>query len=141
MQPNEFAGVFGGNFLSHWNRVATMTKPVIAAVNGFALGGGCELAMMCDIIYASEKAQFAQPEILLGTIPGAGWSINRVAVGSFESERTLDTVSITHPTQATLTSFSVLPIYPQPLTTFPLFPLFPPFILPLTLNHLASSCN
>jgi len=72
MQPNEFAGVFGGNFLSHWNRLSTMTKPVIAAVNGFALGGGCEIAMMCDIIYASEKAQFAQPEILLGTIPGAG---------------------------------------------------------------------
>ena len=71
MQPNEFAGVFGGNFLSHWNRLSTMTKPVIAAVNGFALGGGCEIAMMCDIIYASEKAQFAQPEILLGTIPGA----------------------------------------------------------------------
>ncbi|KXJ22827.1 enoyl-CoA hydratase, mitochondrial [Exaiptasia diaphana] len=72
MQPLTYQKCLKGDFLGHWTRVARCRKPVIAAVNGFALGGGCELAMMCDIIYAGEKAKFGQPEILLGTIPGAG---------------------------------------------------------------------
>jgi len=72
MQFNEFGKCFGGNFLAHWDRLSRNVKPTIAAVNGFALGGGCEVAMMCDIILAGEKAKFGQPEIAIGTIPGAG---------------------------------------------------------------------
>ena len=66
MQHKEFSEVAGSSFLSHWNCVANFQKPIIAAVNGFALGGGCEVAMMCDIIHAAEKAKFGQPDILLG---------------------------------------------------------------------------
>jgi enoyl-CoA hydratase len=70
MQNKTFSDVCYGNFLSNWSAIAESKTPIIAAVNGFALGGGCELAMMCDIIIAGEKAEFGQPEIILGTIPG-----------------------------------------------------------------------
>src|SRR3954453_10447165 len=60
------------DFITAWDRVANRRKPIVAAVAGFALGGGCELAMMCDIILAADTAKFGQPEIKLGVMPGAG---------------------------------------------------------------------
>ncbi|RKP38305.1 enoyl-CoA hydratase/carnithine racemase [Dimargaris cristalligena] len=72
MSNTNYIENFQSNFLGHWTQISKTRKPIIAAVNGFALGGGCELAMMCDIIYAGDKAKFGQPEIKLGTIPGAG---------------------------------------------------------------------
>lgn len=74
MQPLNFVDVYLSDFLGGWDDVAKNRKPVIAAVSGFALGGGCELAMMCDMIIASETAKFGQPEITLGIIPGMGGS-------------------------------------------------------------------
>ena len=73
MKDRSFIDVYQSDFITvGWERVAQCRKPVIAAVAGFALGGGCEMAMMCDFIIAAETAKFGQPEITLGIIPGAG---------------------------------------------------------------------
>jgi enoyl-CoA hydratase len=72
MAGKSFMDAFMGDFAASWDRVAHARKPVIAAVAGFALGGGCELAMQCDFIIAADTAKFGQPEIKLGVIPGIG---------------------------------------------------------------------
>ena len=73
MKDRGFIDVYLGDFITKgWERVAQCRKPTIAAVAGYALGGGCEVAMMCDIIIAAETAKFGQPEITIGTIPGSG---------------------------------------------------------------------
>lgn len=73
MAHYDFADVYKTNFVGrNWEAIRSVRKPVIAAVAGFALGGGCELAMMCDFIIAADNARFGQPEIKLGVIPGAG---------------------------------------------------------------------
>jgi len=73
MAEKTYMDAYGEDFITRgWERVAQCRKPVVAAVQGVALGGGCEIAMMCDIIIAADTARFGQPEILLGVIPGAG---------------------------------------------------------------------
>ncbi len=73
MAGYSFADAYGKDFITrNWEQIRSIRKPVIAAVSGFALGGGCELAMMCDFIIAADNARFGQPEIKLGIIPGAG---------------------------------------------------------------------
>jgi enoyl-CoA hydratase len=73
MKDRTFIDVYRADFITKgWERIAQCRKPVIAAVAGFALGGGCEMAMMCDIILAADNAKFGQPEITIGVIPGAG---------------------------------------------------------------------
>ncbi|CAN5198204.1 enoyl-CoA hydratase [soil metagenome] len=74
MQPQGFAEMYRSDFFAGWEKVTATRKPWIAAVNGFALGGGCEVAMMADFIIASENAKFGQPEIKLGVTPGMGGS-------------------------------------------------------------------
>ena len=70
----EYMDMFHEDFFAPWDRFAALRTPKIAAVSGYALGGGCELAMMCDMIYAAENAKFGQPELKLGLIPGMGGS-------------------------------------------------------------------
>jgi enoyl-CoA hydratase len=72
MVERDFTSATASDFIAPWQKIAEHRKPLIAAVAGFALGGGCELAMMCDLILAADTARFGQPEINLGTIPGAG---------------------------------------------------------------------
>jgi enoyl-CoA hydratase len=74
MQAQGFADMYGSNFFAGWEQVTATRKPWIAAVSGFALGGGCEVAMMADFIIAADTAKFGQPEIKLGVTPGMGGS-------------------------------------------------------------------
>lgn len=72
MATKSYMDVYKGDFITDWERITRARKPIIAAVAGFALGGGCELAMSCDFIIAADTAKFGQPEINLGVMPGAG---------------------------------------------------------------------
>ena len=72
MANKSFVEAYGKNMFSNWGDINKVAKPIVGAVNGFALGGGCELMMMCDILIAGENAKFGQPEIKLGVIPGCG---------------------------------------------------------------------
>lgn len=74
MAEKPFTDFYMSDFLAPWDEIRSVAKPIIAAVGGFALGGGCELAMLCDFIIASEDAQFGQPEVKLGILPGIGGS-------------------------------------------------------------------
>ncbi|GLP79809.1 enoyl-CoA hydratase [Mycobacterium antarcticum] len=74
MSDLSFADVFAADFFATWSKFAAIRTPTIAAVAGYALGGGCELAMMCDILIAADTAKFGQPEIKLGVLPGMGGS-------------------------------------------------------------------
>jgi len=74
MQDKTYGEMYAGDWFGEWERFAAVRKPIIAAVAGHALGGGCELAMMCDFILAADTAKFGQPEIRLGIMPGMGGS-------------------------------------------------------------------
>lgn len=72
MQHQSYMDMYRSDWFADWDRLSSVRTPLVAAVSGYALGGGCELALLCDIVIASETAQFGQPEIKLGVIPGIG---------------------------------------------------------------------
>lgn len=74
MQSQSYTDMLKANWFAGWDKLTHTRTPILAAVNGYALGGGCELAMMCDVVYAGDRAKFGQPEIKLGVIPGMGGS-------------------------------------------------------------------
>jgi enoyl-CoA hydratase len=74
MQDRTYLDMYSSDWFSAWDRLVAVRKPLVAAVAGFALGGGCELAMICDVILAADTAKFGQPEIKLGVMPGIGGS-------------------------------------------------------------------
>jgi enoyl-CoA hydratase len=74
MAPRSFSDVYAADWFAGWDALARVRTPLVAAVGGYALGGGCELAMMCDLLIAADTAKFGQPEITLGVIPGMGGS-------------------------------------------------------------------
>jgi len=74
MQSQTYTDMLKANWFAGWDKLTSTRTPILAAVNGYALGGGCELAMMCDVVYAGDRAKFGQPEIKLGVIPGMGGS-------------------------------------------------------------------
>ena len=74
MASLSFSEVFEADFFAGWSKLGAVRTPLIAAVAGYALGGGCELAMMCDVLIAADTAKFGQPEIKLGVLPGMGGS-------------------------------------------------------------------
>ena len=74
MKDKSFIETYNTDMLGWWDTIRSIRKPIVGAVNGYALGGGCELAMLCDILIAGDTAKFGQPEITIGTIPGMGGS-------------------------------------------------------------------
>ena len=101
MSTMSFSECYTSNVFQFWTEVSRLRKPVIAAVAGYALGGGCELAMMCDFIIAAESAKFGQPEISLGIIPGCGGTQRLIrAVGKAKAMEMILTGSLIDATQA-----------------------------------------